>query len=251
MSYPTELRILYLGRKTQIVEHLQEIFEHQNYRAPERLGPGDGQAKFARVNHVGEWPTIDFVTATNQKVALQFVRAQPPAAVLVELEQKPASRLRFCEVVRYRLPTVTILAVASRLPQNAFAFDGVLSVPIVSAEVIKIVQALGANRADHQLAFGPISLNMITRTVVTPNGQYTMTPKQCALLKLLMQEQGQVVARSKIMETVWETSYLEDTRTLDVHVRWLRERIEANPSKPVYIKTVRGVGYQFTVDGEV
>jgi DNA-binding response OmpR family regulator len=74
-----------------------------------------------------------------------------------------------------------------------------------------------------------------------------MTPKQCALLQMLMVHHGNVVERSNIMQAIWETSYLEDTRTLDVHIRWLRERIEPDPSNPVYLKTVRGVGYRLNL----
>lgn len=235
MSYSTLFRILYIGRKAQISDQLETIFGVQN--------------QIAARNHegVGAWPTVEFVAATNQKTALQLVRAQPPVALLVELEQKPDSRLRFCEVVRYRLPTVAILAVTTKVPDHGFAFDEVIKLPLVPAQVIKTVQTFGTRRAEHLLQQGPITLNIATRTVITANGQYTMTPKQCVLLKLLMTKHGEVVERSKIMETVWETNYLEDTRTLDVHIRWLRERIEPNPSKPIYLKTVRGVGYRFDV----
>ncbi|RIK33875.1 MAG: DNA-binding response regulator, partial [Chloroflexi bacterium] len=55
------------------------------------------------------------------------------------------------------------------------------------------------------------------------------------------------VSRSEIMQAIWETSYMEDTRTLDVHIRWLRERIEPDPSNPVYLVTVRGQGYRLNV----
>jgi DNA-binding response OmpR family regulator len=139
------------------------------------------------------------------------------------------------------------LALANKVPESSFAFDGVLGLPLNAKEVTAVINRLATKSTEHLLNHGPITLNMALRTVMTPNGQYTMTPKQCALLKLLMSEQGHVVERRKIMETVWETDYLEDTRTLDVHIRWLRERIEQNPSKPVYLKTVRGVGYRFDI----
>ena len=236
MSYSTLFRILYIGRKVQISDQLETIFGYQN--------------QIAATNREGAsaaWPMVEFVTTTNQKTALQLVRAQPPVALLVELEAKPDSRLRFCEIVRYRLPTVAILAVATKVPDNGFAFDEVIKLPLVPAQVIKTMQMFGTRRAEHLLQRGPITLNIATRTVITANSQYTMTPKQCDLLKLLMTRHGEVVERSKIMETVWETNYLEDTRTLDVHIRWLRERIEPNPSKPIYLKTIRGVGYCFKV----
>jgi DNA-binding response OmpR family regulator len=75
-----------------------------------------------------------------------------------------------------------------------------------------------------------------------------MTPKQCALLNLLMARRNEVVSRSEIMQEIWQTNFLGDTRTLDVHVRWLREYIESDPSSPKRLITVRGKGYRFCVD---
>lgn len=74
-----------------------------------------------------------------------------------------------------------------------------------------------------------------------------LTPKECALLQAFMNNGGKVLTRKFLMKKVWDTDWMEDTRTLDVHVRWLREKIEDNPSKPVYLRTVRGVGYRFEV----
>ncbi len=64
---------------------------------------------------------------------------------------------------------------------------------------------------------------------------------------MLMLHHDRVVQRADIMESIWETSFLDDTRTLDVHVRWLRERIEPEPSTPIYLLTVRGVGYRLNL----
>jgi len=263
MSYSTLFRILYMGRNGKIFDELQTIFAEQNQIAtkhssassrngvssfPIAVESDKGKAGGKVDERALPWPIVESVMATNQKTALQLIRAQPPAIVLVELEQKSTSRLRFCDVVRYRLPTATILAVTSTIPDGTFLFDDVLDLPLRQIQVVSIIKQSGAKHTEHLLELGSVALNMATRTVTTPNGRYTMTPKQCALLKLLMSEHGTVVERKKIMETVWETNYLEDTRTLDVHIRWLRERIEHNPSKPVYLRTVRGVGYQFEAE---
>lgn len=244
-----QFRILFVGRKAQLAEHLHALFGHQNHIARERQRTMRTAKRRAHEAGDEEWQTVEFIHVTNQKAALHLIRTQPPAVIVVELEQKSASRLRFCQIVRYRLPTVAILAVAATLPTDSFAFDGLIKLPLVDEDVTNLVRALAQKRSDHELQSGPIRLNMAARTVITPNGQYTMTPKQCALLKLFMLEHDQVIERSRIMESVWETSYLEDTRTLDVHIRWLRERIEPNPSNPIYLKTVRGVGYRFSVNG--
>ena len=62
-----------------------------------------------------------------------------------------------------------------------------------------------------------------------------------------MRHEGKTLTRQFLMETVWETNYMGDTRTLDVHVRWIRERIEVEPGSPRYLRTVRGIGYRFGV----
>lgn len=251
MTHSELFRILYVGRKAQIFDDLQILFDQHNQIIRKQVATGQASSRNGSRDGVSSTlglPAVTFEIATNQKLALQRLRAQPPTAIFVEISQKQASRTRFCEVVRYRLPMVAILAVASRPTSDTFQFDGLIELPLITEKVIKSLQQLGRKQTEHQLHCGAIKLDMATRTVTTPKGQYAMTPKQCALLKLLMAHEGKVVERRMIMEAVWETSYLEDTRTLDVHVRWLRERIEENPSKPRYLKTVRGVGYCFNVE---
>jgi DNA-binding response OmpR family regulator len=231
MAQIDSLRILYVGRKSNVADDLQRLFEQQNQIA------GNGCR-----------PTVAFSVLTNQKAALHSIRAHPPATLWVEIDQRSASRLRFCETVRYRLPSVIIVAVASHLPaKHEFKFDGLIRLPLAPQKIWETIDQLKERRTEHKIHYGPIALDLATRTVVTPKGQYTMTPKQCALLKLFITHHGEVVKRRQIMERVWETSYLDDTRTLDVHVRWLRECIEPNPSKPIYLKTVRGIGYCFKI----
>jgi DNA-binding response OmpR family regulator len=83
-----------------------------------------------------------------------------------------------------------------------------------------------------------------------PNGEARLTPKLFDLLRLLMNHPNELVRRETIMEKVWHTSYMEDTRTLDVHVSWLRGIIEPNPKAPRYIVTKRGAGYIFRPNDE-
>jgi DNA-binding response OmpR family regulator len=75
--------------------------------------------------------------------------------------------------------------------------------------------------------------------------EHYLNPKLSKLLQLFMQRQGEVLPRKLLMQQVWDTNYLGDTRTLDVHIRWLREVIEDNPTEPHYLHTVRGQGYRF------
>jgi len=191
---------------------------------------------------------LEFFAVTNQKTALSRIRSRPPSVVMLETTTKPNSRARFLEMVRYRLPTAAILAVGRNQPPNIDSFDGFVATPVDPRKTLALVHHICHESADYQLQRGTVLLNVATRTVHTPSGRYHMTPKQCALLQMLMKRHGETVPRADIMQTIWETSYMDDTRTLDVHIRWLRERIETDPSAPIYLVTVRGVGYRLNLD---
>ena len=79
------------------------------------------------------------------------------------------------------------------------------------------------------------------------NEEQYLNPKLSKLLQLFMQRPGEILTRKFLMQQVWETSFMGDTRTLDVHIRWLREKIERDPSQPEILQTVRGVGYRLEV----
>jgi DNA-binding response OmpR family regulator len=99
------------------------------------------------------------------------------------------------------------------------------------------------------ISAAPFSLDLATRTVTGPAGSAQLPPKQCDLLALLIGRSGQLVSRRAIMHNVWQTDYMEDTRTLDVHVSWLRRQIEPQPRRPTYLVTRRGKGHVFCPNG--
>lgn len=88
------------------------------------------------------------------------------------------------------------------------------------------------------------------RRVLHQGKTYSLTPKEYKLLFLLLDNANEILSRKTIMQHVWETDYMGDTRTLDVHIRWLREKIEDNPSRPTQLVTIRGVGYRFVKDSD-
>ena len=93
---------------------------------------------------------------------------------------------------------------------------------------------------------GDITFYRNKRTVdLAGQGERHLTPKLAQLLELFLRHPNEVVSRRVLMHEVWKTEYLGDTRTLDVHIRWIREHIEHNPQKPLALKTVRGKGYVF------
>ena len=226
----TSIRALYVGRNARVVEQLRTLFQAKTIAANDDV---DGEAY-----------RLDLNTASNQKTALAMMRKQPPSIIFVETDSKPNSRLRFCEMARYRLPTAVLLSVSKSAPDTPFAFGGHLLVPIEYEPALKLIRHICLECADYRLQQGHLTLNVATRTVSTPDGRYHMTPKQCALLRVLMERAGEVVTRAELMKRIWDTDFLDDTRTLDVHIRWLRERIEPEPSAPTYLLTVRGIGYQ-------
>ncbi len=97
------------------------------------------------------------------------------------------------------------------------------------------------------LTVNGFSLNLAKACLQKGEEQIHLTPKECKLLALLMQNAGQVVSRKTLMQQVWDTDYLGDTRTLDVHICWLRRKMEKNPKRPKYIITRRGQGYLLKV----
>jgi DNA-binding response OmpR family regulator len=150
--------------------------------------------------------------------------------------------------LRRRLPAARLIAVVEQPQTNVASCDALLQLPLHAPEVTAVLTRLLTDFRGHQFQHGPILLDMDMRTVVTPKGQYHMTPKQAQLLYFFLVNHNQVLSRRDIMQRVWDTSFLEDTRTLDVHIRWLRERIELNPSEPSYLVTVRGRGYRLSLD---
>jgi DNA-binding response OmpR family regulator len=94
---------------------------------------------------------------------------------------------------------------------------------------------------------GPLRLDVEQRRVRCLGKNSKLTPRLTSLLQLLMDKHGEVVEREALFKKVWETNYTGDTRTLDVHISWLRRAIELDPLKPKFLKTIRGVGYRLDV----
>jgi len=102
-------------------------------------------------------------------------------------------------------------------------------------------------KSSNRVRAGALTLDLDTRCVIKGGVEKHLTFKECALLRLFMSNGGEVITRKRLMKEVWDTDYLGDTRTLDVHICWLRKKIEDSPSKPALLRTLRGVGYRFEV----
>ena len=106
-------------------------------------------------------------------------------------------------------------------------------------------KGLTAEKSSNVLEVNGLTLDMDNQLVTGDNGVHHLTPMECRLLKTFMTYPGKVLSRKLLMRKVWKTDFLGDTRTLDVHICWLRKKIEKDTRHPQYIKTVKGTGYQF------
>src|SRR5690606_20294658 len=128
--------------------------------------------------------------------------------------------------------------------------DVILFQPFTSRKVINAIERVlnvNVRNADDVITCGPFSVNLAQRVLHANGQETTLTPKLTLLVEVFMRHPGVTLDRKQLMEQVWPTDYLGDTRTLDVHIRWFRRAIEVDPGNPRYLKTVRGVGYRLDV----
>ncbi len=136
--------------------------------------------------------------------------------------------------------------------------DDYLIKPFSTRELIARIRALlrrvdldsARHQPDDVLLVGSLSIDLKKRQVYKDGQELYLRYKEFELLSLLAARSGEAVSRAELFDEIWGTDWLGDTRTLDVHIRWLREKIEDDPSSPRYIQTVRGVGYRFSIHQE-
>ena len=129
--------------------------------------------------------------------------------------------------------------------------DDYVTKPYSTRELIARIRAVLRRRSDEDmssdglLTAGPVRID-VERHLVTVNGVAQALPlKEFELLEFLVRNSGRVLTRSQLIDRVWGSDYFGDTKTLDVHVKRLRAKVEQDPGNPVYIQTVRGLGYKF------
>jgi DNA-binding response OmpR family regulator len=106
------------------------------------------------------------------------------------------------------------------------------------------------DHANHRpIALGEVEVDPIERRVRRRGKEVALKPKEFDLLTFLLRHPGQVFSRDQLLDQVWGYGYVGDNRTVDVHIRWLREKLERTPSKPKLLETVRGVGYRARAAG--
>lgn len=192
---------------------------------------------------------FDVVSLRTGSAALARLLEIAPDLVVVNAASMRTSGRRICQLLRQadqELPILLIVTPEVNLP-NDHAATLVLTLPFTIRKLANRVRRLLPNEGSRVLHAGPIRLDLDARLVRCLGKESRLTPRLNRLLQVLMQHPGEVVRRDWLFKQVWETSYTGDTRTLDVHISWLRKAIEPNPSQPRFLKTVRGVGYQLDV----
>jgi DNA-binding response OmpR family regulator len=194
----------------------------------------------------------DLTTASSGKQALEL--EQIPFAIVLDAISMRTPGERIAKQLKSELPTTPLIHLHPGSKDDASTpADIVLFLPFTARKLINSIERLSQPATGETvISYGPISMN-VTRRLLIANGQETpLTPKLARLVEIFMQHPGETLDRKQLMEYVWQTNYLGDTRTLDVHIRWIRRAIEIDPGNPRYLKTVRGVGYRLDVaDTEV
>lgn len=173
-----------------------------------------------------------------------------PDAVVLDIASMRTSGRRICQSLRQRsngLPIVVIKAHEQSGPDKD-CVNVILELPFTWRKLVNRLTRLLPGEGRNILHAGPLRLDTERNQVRCLDKEERLTPRLTDLLRTLMQNAGTVLERKKLFRQVWNTEYTGDTRTLDVHISWLRKAIEENPRQPRFLKTIRGVGYRLDTD---
>lgn len=195
--------------------------------------------------------------ANSGEGGLQQALTQPPDLVILDVMMPGMDGWTVCRQLRERsvVPILMLTALNEEIDRVLgleLGADDYLTKPFSTRELLARIKAMLRRIALDRIQptrevfkIGAIELNLTTFQATKRGQPLTLRHKEFELLALLMSRAGEAVTRAEIFDQVWGTDWLGDTRTLDVHIRWLRERIEDDPSQPDYIQTVRNIGYRF------
>jgi DNA-binding response OmpR family regulator len=196
------------------------------------------------------------VTAADGREALSRFREHQPDLVVLDLMLPELSGIEVCRIIRAEsgVPIVMLTAKSSELDKVVgleLGADDYVTKPFSLRELSARIRAL--LRRTEQLTegptppveLGPLTVDLAGHRLLRDGERVPLKPKVFELLAYLLRHPGQVMTREQLLEHVWGYDYAGETRTVDVHVHWLRAAIEPEPAAPVYLHTVRSVGYVF------
>ena len=197
--------------------------------------------------------------APDGRRALERFRSEAPALVILDLMLPELSGLDVCRAIRAESDVPIIMVTAKDAEADKVAglelgADDYVTKPFSVRELISRVranlrrvrsQAAPVVTEEEVLAVGPVRMDVSRHEVTVRGEEAAFPPKEFELLEAFLRRKGRLLTRDFLIEEVWGPSYFGDTKTLDVHVKRLRRKIEEDPHRPVNLVTVRGLGYKF------
>lgn len=183
---------------------------------------------------------------------LEEARKNEPDLIILDAASMKTSGKRLCRKTRVELDGVPIILVSPEgtQPDPACGASLTLVHPFTPRKLLNRVARMLPGDGSFTLEMGPIKLDLGQSKVRCLEKESRLTPKLAQLLEVFMHNPGRLMTRKKLIRQVWHTDYIGDTRTLDVHMSWLRRAIEPDPMRPHFLKTIRGMGYRLDLPQE-
>jgi DNA-binding response OmpR family regulator len=190
------------------------------------------------------------ISTPNGNSAVSELKEMNPDAIIIDAASMRTTGTRICRSIRKineQVPLVLILAKNAKRVTNDTANE-ILYLPFTLQKLLNRLRPYMGMDNNKHLTCGPIELDLKQRWVTCNDKQTRLTPRLFTLMEAFMRNPGKVLMREELFRKLWETDYLGDTRSLDVHISWLRKAVEDDPRHPQYIKTERGIGYRLEVE---
>ncbi|NLZ48656.1 MAG: response regulator transcription factor [Clostridiales bacterium] len=197
------------------------------------------------------------ITAANGNEALKLAKLESPQLILLDLMLPGLDGYELCKEIRQdsnlcHTPIIMITAKSEEVDKILgleLGADDYITKPFSVREMLARVKAVLRRSSIQPLEkvfhFDDIHIDFEKHEVLKSNNKVDLTLKEFELLEILVKSKGRVVTREFLLDKIWGYEYIGETRTVDVHIRHLRKKIEKNDKNPQYIETVRGIGYRF------
>lgn len=183
--------------------------------------------------------------------AVATLKEMEPDAIIIDAASMRTTGTRICKSIKKvngeNTPIILILAENAKRVSKDSAHE-ILYLPFTLQKLLNRLRPYMGMDNNKQLTCGPIELDLKQRWVTCGDKRTRLTPRLFVLMESFMRNPGKVLLREDLFRSLWETDYLGDTRSLDVHISWLRKAVEEDPRHPRYIKTERGIGYRLEVE---
>ncbi len=187
----------------------------------------------------------EVISVPNGNTAKSALKNEKPQVVVVDASSLRTAGKRICTAIRKEAPVTPIILIVDEGVGKKKNKDvnETLVFPFTLQKLLNRIKPFVQRDDNNMLEIKPIKLDLSQRWVYCNGKNERLTPRLFILMKTLMQKPGKLIKREELFKTLWETEYIGDMRSLDVHISWLRKAIEKDPRSPEYIKTKRGVGY--------